>query len=67
MREEDVDDIIKAYKSRATISRYAREVSLKEIKENAFLGCGKKMMFCAPEGSEIEKYVEENSIKFKAI
>ena len=40
---------------------------LAEIKENAFLGCGMKMVFCAPEGSEIEKYVEENSIKFKAI
>ena len=36
LREEDVDDIIKAYKSRATISRYAREVSLKEIKENGY-------------------------------
>ena len=36
LREEDVDNIIKAYKSRATISRYAREVSLKEIKENGY-------------------------------
>lgn len=36
LRKEDVDDIIKAYKSRATISRYAREVSLKEIKENGY-------------------------------
>ena len=36
LREEDVDDIIKAYKSRATISRYAREVSLKEIEENGY-------------------------------
>lgn len=36
LREEDVDDIIKAYKSRATISRYAREVSLSEIKDNGY-------------------------------
>ena len=34
--EEDVDKIIEAYKSRATISRYAREVSLSEIKENGY-------------------------------
>ena len=36
LREEDVDNIIKAYKSRATKSRYAREVSLKEIEENGY-------------------------------
>lgn len=36
LREEDVDKIIEAYKSRATISRYAREVSLSEIKENGY-------------------------------
>ena len=33
---DDVKDIIDAYKSRATISRYAREVSLSEIKENGY-------------------------------
>ena len=36
LREEDVEKIIKAYKSRATESRYAREVSLSEIKENGY-------------------------------
>lgn len=36
LHEEDVDKIIEAYKSRATISRYAREVSLSEIKENGY-------------------------------
>ena len=36
LREEDVNDIINAYKSRATKSRYAREVSLKEIQENGY-------------------------------
>ena len=36
LREGDVEEIIKAYKSRATISRYAREVSLSEIKENDY-------------------------------
>ena len=36
LRENDVTDIIDAYKSRATISRYAREVSLSEIKENGY-------------------------------
>lgn len=36
LRENDVEDIIEAYKSRATISRYAREVSLSEIKENGY-------------------------------
>ena len=36
LRENDVEDIIEAYKSRATISRYAREVSLSKIKENGY-------------------------------
>ena len=36
LREEDVEKIIEAYNSRATISRYAREVSLSEIKENGY-------------------------------
>jgi len=36
LRKEDVDDIINAYKSRTTISRYAREVSLSEIKDNGY-------------------------------
>lgn len=36
LRDEDVDAIIDAYKSRATISRYSREVSLNEIKENGY-------------------------------
>ena len=36
LREEDVEKIIEAYKSRATESRYAREVSLSEIKENGY-------------------------------
>ncbi len=36
LRKEDVEDIIKAYNSRATISRFAREVSLSEIKENDY-------------------------------
>lgn len=36
LREEDVEKIIKSYKSRATESRYAREVSLSEIKENDY-------------------------------
>ena len=36
LREEDVEKIIEAYKSRATISRYAREVSLSEIKDNGY-------------------------------
>lgn len=36
LREEDVEEIIKAYKSRATISQYAHEVSLSEIKENDY-------------------------------
>ena len=36
LREEDVDSIVEAYKSRATISRYAREVSLSEIKDNGY-------------------------------
>ena len=35
-KHDDVKDIIDAYKSRATISRYAREVSLSEIKENGY-------------------------------
>ena len=36
LREEDVEKIIEAYRIRATISRYAREVSLSEIKENGY-------------------------------
>ena len=36
LREEDVEKIIETYKSRATIGRYAREVSLSEIKENGY-------------------------------
>ena len=36
LRENDVEDIIDAYKKRVTISRYAREVSLSEIKENGY-------------------------------
>ena len=36
LRPEDVDAIIDAYKSRQTISRYSREVSLSEIKENGY-------------------------------
>lgn len=36
LREEDVEKIINAYQSRATESRYAREVSLSEIEENGY-------------------------------
>ena len=36
LRSEDVDDIVKAYKSRQTVSRYSREVSLSEIKDNDY-------------------------------
>lgn len=36
LREEDVEKIINAYQSRATESRYSREVSLSEIKENGY-------------------------------
>ena len=36
LRDNDVENIIEAYKSRATISRYSREVSLSEIKENGY-------------------------------
>ena len=36
LRPEDVDAIIDAYKSRQTISRYSREVSQSEIKENGY-------------------------------
>lgn len=36
LRDNDVEKIIEAYKSRATIGRYAREVSLSEIKENSY-------------------------------
>lgn len=36
LRENDVDNIIDAYKSRKSISRYSREVSLNEIKENDY-------------------------------
>lgn len=36
LRENDVDNIINAYKSRKSISRYSREVSLNEIKENDY-------------------------------
>lgn len=36
LRDEDVDAIIDAYKSRTTMPRYAREVSLSEIKENGY-------------------------------
>lgn len=36
LREEDVEKIINAYKSRTTESRYAREVSLSEIKDNGY-------------------------------
>ena len=35
-KHDDVKDIIDAYKSRTTISRYSREVSLSEIKENGY-------------------------------
>ena len=36
LRPDDVTDIVDAYKSRQTISRYSREVSLSEIKENGY-------------------------------
>lgn len=36
LRPEDVNDIVKVYKSRQTISRYSREVSLSEIKDNGY-------------------------------
>ena len=36
LRDNDVEKIIEAYKSRVTIGRYAREVSLSEIKENGY-------------------------------
>ena len=36
MRPDDVTDIVDVYRSRQTISRYSREVSLSEIKENGY-------------------------------
>ncbi len=36
LREKDIEDIIEAYKNRKTISRYAREVPLSEIKDNGY-------------------------------
>lgn len=36
LRDKDVDDIINSYKNRISITRYAREVSLSEIKENNY-------------------------------
>lgn len=36
LREKDIEDIIEAYKSRETIRRYARDVSLGEIKDNGY-------------------------------
>lgn len=36
LREKDIEDIIEAYKSRETIRRYARNVSLGEIKDNGY-------------------------------
>lgn len=36
LRETDVNEIIDAYKNRISISRYAREVPLSEIKENDY-------------------------------
>ncbi len=36
LRPDDVTDIVDAYKSRQTTSRYSREVSLSEIKENGY-------------------------------
>ena len=36
LRPDDVTDIVDAYRSRQTISRYSREVSLSEIKENGY-------------------------------
>lgn len=36
LREKDVDKIIEAYKTRATEKRFAREVSLSEIKDNDY-------------------------------
>lgn len=36
LRENDIEDIIDAYKSRTTISRYAREVPLSEIRDNGY-------------------------------
>lgn len=36
LREKDIEDIIEAYKNRETISRYAREVPLSEIKDNGY-------------------------------
>ena len=36
LRPDDVTDIVDAYKSRQTICRYSREVSLSEIKENGY-------------------------------
>lgn len=36
LRDNDVEDIIEAYKNRATINRYAREVSLSEVRENGY-------------------------------
>lgn len=36
LREKDIEDIIDAYKNRKTISRYAREVPLSEIKDNGY-------------------------------
>ena len=38
-----------------------------QIREEAFLNCGRKTRICAPEGSEAQRYVEENSITFIAI
>ncbi len=36
LRENDIEDIIEAYQNRATISRYAREVPLSEIRDNGY-------------------------------
>lgn len=36
LRVKDIEDIIEAYKNRETISRYAREVPLSEIKDNGY-------------------------------
>lgn len=57
----------KAFNDCANLTSITIPNKLTEINEDAFFACGKLKTVVAPEGSTTQQYVEENSIKFKAI
>jgi len=66
LREKDIEDIIEAYKNRETISRYAREVPLSEIKDNGYnLNISRYVNLSKDEEKVDLQKINENLIKIE--